>query len=128
MKGTFKNPYVHFFYPCIQIRFDFVYLLNNNNLGTNYYNYFNFRAYVSEIILFQTASLLLHSSSAIAVLVFACNRVTVTRCLDQLLKYRPDPNLFPIIVSQDCQHEPTAKVIQSYGDQLYHMQVRYSCY
>uniref|UniRef100_A0A1B6MN63 Alpha-1,3-mannosyl-glycoprotein 2-beta-N-acetylglucosaminyltransferase n=1 Tax=Graphocephala atropunctata TaxID=36148 RepID=A0A1B6MN63_9HEMI len=66
--------------------------------------------------------LLSHPSSAIAVLVFACNRVTVTRCLDQLIKYRPDPALFPIIVSQDCQHEPTARAIQGYGDQIYHVQ------
>lgn len=36
----------------------------------------------------------------IPVLVFACNRITVTRCLDSLLQYRPDPDLFPIIVSQ----------------------------
>lgn len=38
--------------------------------------------------------------SKIPVLVFACNRVTVSRCLDSLLQYRPDPDLFPIIVSQ----------------------------
>lgn len=36
----------------------------------------------------------------IPVLVFACNRVTVTRCLDNLLQHRPDPDYFPIIVSQ----------------------------
>lgn len=36
----------------------------------------------------------------IPVLVFACNRITVTRCLDSLLLYRPDPDHFPIIVSQ----------------------------
>ncbi|CAH1963516.1 unnamed protein product [Acanthoscelides obtectus] len=34
------------------------------------------------------------------ILVFACNRITVSRCLDKLLKYRPDPDQFPIIVSQ----------------------------
>lgn len=34
------------------------------------------------------------------VLVFACNRVSITRCLDKLLQYRPDPDKFPIIVSQ----------------------------
>lgn len=58
--------------------------------------------------------------TTIAVLVFACNRVTIKRNLDQLLKYRPlhlEHN-FPIIVSQDCGHEPTRKVIQSYGDKL----------
>lgn len=36
----------------------------------------------------------------IPVLVFACNRITVTKCLDSLLQYRPDPDNFPIIVSQ----------------------------
>lgn len=36
----------------------------------------------------------------IPVLVFACNRITVTKCLDSLLQYRPDPDHFPIIVSQ----------------------------
>lgn len=40
----------------------------------------------------------------IPVLVFACNRITVTRCLDSLLQYRPDPDHFPIIVSQVCTH------------------------
>lgn len=36
----------------------------------------------------------------IPVLVFACNRVSVSRCLDRLIQYRPDPDKFPIIVSQ----------------------------
>lgn len=36
----------------------------------------------------------------IPILVFACNRITVTRCLDNLLLHRPDPDQFPIIVSQ----------------------------
>ncbi|XP_035226850.1 alpha-1,3-mannosyl-glycoprotein 2-beta-N-acetylglucosaminyltransferase-like [Stegodyphus dumicola] len=58
------------------------------------------------------------SNVVIGVLVFACNRVTVKRNLDQLLKYRPSPEQFPIVVSQDCAHEPTTRVIQSYGDQL----------
>ncbi|PSN47446.1 Alpha-1,3-mannosyl-glycoprotein 2-beta-N-acetylglucosaminyltransferase [Blattella germanica] len=44
----------------------------------------------------------------IAVLVFACNRITVSKCIDQLLKYRPSREQFPIIVSQDCSHRPTA--------------------
>ena len=52
----------------------------------------------------------------IAVLMFACNRVTVAKALDSLLAYRKDKNKFPIIVSQDCGHGETAKVIQSYGD------------
>lgn len=54
----------------------------------------------------------------IAVLVFSCNRETVKRCLNQLLKWRPSKQQFPIIVSQDCSHQPTTDVILSYGDQL----------
>ena len=46
-------------------------------------------------------------------LVIACNRVTVSRCLDNLITYRPSPDT-PIIVSQDCGDEPTAVVIRSY--------------
>ena len=57
------------------------------------------------------------------VIVFSCNRRTVKRCLDGLIKYRPDPEKFPIIVSQDCAHSATAKVIQSYGDEVIHIQV-----
>ena len=56
----------------------------------------------------------------ICILVFACNRVTVRRSLDQLLKYRP-ANLteaFPIIVSQDCGHQATKRVIKSYNDAI----------
>lgn len=36
------------------------------------------------------------------ILVFACNRVSVNKCLDKLIEYRPDPDKFPIIVSQVC--------------------------
>ncbi|KAL0267937.1 UNVERIFIED_CONTAM: hypothetical protein PYX00_010065 [Menopon gallinae] len=54
----------------------------------------------------------------IAVLVLSCNRETVQRCLNQLLKWRPSKQQFPIIVSQDCSHQPTTDVILSYGDQL----------
>lgn len=58
-------------------------------------------------------------NDAIAMLLFACNRVTVARSLDKLIRYRPSRRQFPIIVSQDCQHEATTHVIQSYGDQVY---------
>jgi alpha-1,3-mannosyl-glycoprotein beta-1,2-N-acetylglucosaminyltransferase len=56
----------------------------------------------------------------IGVLVFACNRVTVKRNIDQLLKYRPQhlAKNFPIIVSQDCGHGPTKKALLSYGDKI----------
>ncbi|XP_006818508.1 alpha-1,3-mannosyl-glycoprotein 2-beta-N-acetylglucosaminyltransferase-like [Saccoglossus kowalevskii] len=63
-----------------------------------------------------------HSGVVIPVLVIACNRPTVRKCIDLLIKYRPSKEQFPIIVSQDCDHEETAKVIQSYGDQLTHIQ------
>ncbi|XP_041664899.1 alpha-1,3-mannosyl-glycoprotein 2-beta-N-acetylglucosaminyltransferase b [Cheilinus undulatus] len=54
----------------------------------------------------------------IPILVIACDRVTVKRSLDKLIQYRPSPQLYPIIVSQDCGHAETARVIGSYGDQL----------
>lgn len=36
----------------------------------------------------------------IPVLVFACNRISVSKCLDNLVEYRPNKYQFPIIVSQ----------------------------
>lgn len=36
----------------------------------------------------------------IPVLVFACNRISVRNCLDDLIRYRPNAYQFPIIVSQ----------------------------
>lgn len=40
------------------------------------------------------------SGIRIPVLVFACNRKSVSVCLDNLLKHRPNAHQFPIIVSQ----------------------------
>lgn len=57
----------------------------------------------------------------IPILVIACDRVTVKRSLDRLIQYRPSPELYPIIVSQDCGHAETARVIGSYGDQVKHI-------
>uniref|UniRef100_A0AAV2K1L3 Alpha-1,3-mannosyl-glycoprotein 2-beta-N-acetylglucosaminyltransferase n=1 Tax=Knipowitschia caucasica TaxID=637954 RepID=A0AAV2K1L3_KNICA len=57
----------------------------------------------------------------IPILVIACDRVTVKRSLDRLVQYRPSPQLHPIIVSQDCGHADTARVIDSYGEQLTHI-------
>ena len=54
----------------------------------------------------------------IAVLLFACNRVTVKRNLDQLIKFRPNASSFPIVVSQDCNHDPTKRIIESYGHKI----------
>ncbi|XP_066534238.1 alpha-1,3-mannosyl-glycoprotein 2-beta-N-acetylglucosaminyltransferase a [Hoplias malabaricus] len=57
----------------------------------------------------------------IPILVIACNRVTVKRCLDKLIEYRPSEELYPIIVSQDCGHTETANAIASYGSKLTHI-------
>jgi len=54
----------------------------------------------------------------IAVLIIACNRPSVSRCLDQIFKFRPENVEIPVIVSQDCGHAETETVIQSYGDKL----------
>lgn len=59
-----------------------------------------------------------------AVLVITCNRVDYTRqTLDELLRHRPSAGLFPIIVSQDCGHQPTADVIAGYGARITHIKV-----
>ena len=70
-----------------------------------------------EIIVNKADSQLVNPDKAytIAVLVIACNRPTVRRCLDLLLKYRPSSERFPIVVSQDCGHVETAEVVRSYG-------------
>lgn len=57
----------------------------------------------------------------IPILVIACDRVTVKRSLDRLIQYRPSPEHYPIIVSQDCGHTETARVIDSYGHQVTHI-------
>eukprot|EP00088_Acartia_fossae_P007455 TRINITY_DN13504_c0_g1_i6.p1 TRINITY_DN13504_c0_g1~~TRINITY_DN13504_c0_g1_i6.p1 ORF type:complete len:446 (+),score=71.52 TRINITY_DN13504_c0_g1_i6:169-1506(+) len=58
------------------------------------------------------------NETVIPVLLFACNRISVSKALDELIRYRPDKQKFPIIVSQDCGHKETANVIASYGDQI----------
>ncbi|XP_027488977.1 alpha-1,3-mannosyl-glycoprotein 2-beta-N-acetylglucosaminyltransferase isoform X2 [Corapipo altera] len=59
--------------------------------------------------------------AALPVLVLACDRSTVRRCLDKLLRYRPSARRHPVIVSQDCGHAETARVIASYGDAVAHI-------
>uniref|UniRef100_A0AAG5D4J8 Alpha-1,3-mannosyl-glycoprotein 2-beta-N-acetylglucosaminyltransferase n=1 Tax=Anopheles atroparvus TaxID=41427 RepID=A0AAG5D4J8_ANOAO len=54
----------------------------------------------------------------IPVVVFACNRISVNKCLDDLIRYRPSAEQFPIIVSQDCDDEPTRNTILSYRDEV----------
>lgn len=69
----------------------------------------------------QVTPTLPSNKAIIPVLVMACNRPTVKRCLDKLLEYRPSAELHPIIVSQDCGHMETAEVIGSYGNQVTHL-------
>ncbi|KAL7051266.1 hypothetical protein ACKWTF_004401 [Chironomus riparius] len=54
----------------------------------------------------------------IPIVVFACNRVSISRSLDLLIKYRPNREQFPIVVSQDCGDEATKEVILSYKDEV----------
>lgn len=61
---------------------------------------------------------LANNQPVIPVLVFACNRVSISKCLDNLIKYRPNAEQFPIIVSQDCGDEATRNVILSYDQQV----------
>ncbi|KAK2909881.1 alpha-1,3-mannosyl-glycoprotein 2-beta-N-acetylglucosaminyltransferase a [Channa argus] len=61
------------------------------------------------------------SQPVIPILVIACNRIMVKRCLDKLLQHRPSAELHPIIVSQDCGHAETSEVIRSYGSQVTHL-------
>lgn len=55
-------------------------------------------------------------ANIIPVLVIACNRVTVSKALESLLKARKekDKEKFPIFVSQNCHHDETASVIEEY--------------
>ncbi|NXC31308.1 MGAT1 acetylglucosaminyltransferase, partial [Campylorhamphus procurvoides] len=71
----------------------------------------------------QTPSVLAPSQSepVLPVLVLACDRSSVQRCLDRLLRFRPSARRFPVIVSQDCGHAETARVIASYGDAVAHL-------
>ena len=79
------------------------------------------------------------------VLMFACNRVTVTKALDLILKYRTNKEKFPVIVSQvefdnrstevlmlgiicfcfffqDCGHPATRSILEGYGDDIVFIQ------
>lgn len=53
-------------------------------------------------------------TEVIAVLVLACNRVTVTRTLNQVMRYRPSKRRFPVIVSQDGYHNETSEALLRY--------------
>ncbi|XP_054738847.1 alpha-1,3-mannosyl-glycoprotein 2-beta-N-acetylglucosaminyltransferase [Anastrepha obliqua] len=54
----------------------------------------------------------------IPILVIACNRISIRKCLDNLVQYRPNADQFPIIVSQDCGDQQTKKAILSYESQV----------
>jgi len=56
-----------------------------------------------------------------ALLVISCNRVEVKHSLDLIFKYKPADVQIPVIVSQDCGHAATARVIQSYGSKVTHI-------
>lgn len=58
------------------------------------------------------------NAKKMALLVLACNRIEVRRCLDKIFRYLPNDGSIPVIVSQDCGHQQTASVIRSYGDKL----------
>jgi len=59
-----------------------------------------------------------NNESVIPVLLFACNRKSVSKALDGLIQYRPNKQKFPIIVSQDCGHQETANVIAEYAEDI----------
>ncbi|EDW09032.1 alpha-1,3-mannosyl-glycoprotein 2-beta-N-acetylglucosaminyltransferase [Drosophila mojavensis] len=65
-----------------------------------------------------TKTYLANGEPVIPILVFACNRISVVKCLENLVQYRPSVEQFPIIVSQDCGDELTKQAIQSFGNQL----------
>lgn len=76
---------------------------------------------LEKIVNAEVTTPALSPESIIPILVIACDRVTVKRNLDKLIQYRPSAELYPIIVSQDCGHAETARVIGSYGDQVRHI-------
>lgn len=57
----------------------------------------------------------------IPVLVIACNRPAIVRCVDRLLQLRPSDR-FPIIISQDCGDAATAAAIRDhYSNKVIHL-------
>lgn len=65
----------------------------------------------------------IETNRRIAVLVLVCNRVTVTRTLDQIFKYRPNAKSFPVILSQDCGDK--GKGVSSLVRQKYDEKITY---
>ncbi|XP_077542710.1 alpha-1,3-mannosyl-glycoprotein 2-beta-N-acetylglucosaminyltransferase-like [Haemaphysalis longicornis] len=55
-----------------------------------------------------------NQEEVIAVLVLAFNRVSVKRALDQVIRFRPSRERFPVIVSQDGYHNKTSELLRQY--------------
>lgn len=92
------------------------------------------------LILKPTMTHMPNGEPVIPILVIACNRVSIRKCLDNLVQYRPNAAQFPIIVSQvllldikicnhskmfdseislqDCDDQQTKKTILSYESQV----------
>uniref|UniRef100_A0A0N5AA13 Alpha-1,3-mannosyl-glycoprotein 2-beta-N-acetylglucosaminyltransferase n=1 Tax=Syphacia muris TaxID=451379 RepID=A0A0N5AA13_9BILA len=61
-------------------------------------------------------------TSPIPVLVFVCNRAqALKQHVDKLLKYRPSSDLYPIIISQDCDSNEVTEVVRSYGSAVHYI-------
>lgn len=55
----------------------------------------------------------------IPIVITACNRPAVSRCLDKLFAVRGNKvKQFPVMVSQDCGDQATADVLRGYGDKI----------
>lgn len=91
------------------------------NLGNND-GIVEFQRILNQNSLALAAMQMIYANDTLPVLVIACNRPSIKRSLDTLLKYRPSAEKFPIIVSQDCGDKKTADVVQSYGEKIIHIQ------
>lgn len=61
-------------------------------------------------------------SQAIPVIVFACNRPNALKQhVDKLLRYRPNAEEFPIIISQDCDNKEVAAVANDFGSSVHYI-------
>ncbi|KAI3651367.1 hypothetical protein MP228_003789 [Amoeboaphelidium protococcarum] len=68
----------------------------------------------------ELASLNNRNSGNTALLIIACNRPEIERALNAVYKHKPKDRI-PVIVSQDCNHEPTSEVIDKFSDRLIHL-------
>ena len=89
----------------------------------------NFNQQVPDLVEFKpNEPVKAKKDNKIAVLVFACNRPNaVEDHLNELLEKRSNSNYdeeFPIIISQDCNYQPTTELINRYSDKLFaHLKV-----